>query len=78
MTKASELSKEQIEKVLQVLADTFADEAIEIEDKQPLLIALDEMRKLPLFAGENRINIPDPTPISLSHHTETFAKSQST
>lgn len=77
LTKAGELSKEQVNKVLQVLADTFADEAIEIEDKQPLLLALDEMRKLPNFAGENRINIPDPTPISLSHHTETFAKSQS-
>lgn len=77
LSKAGELSKEQVDKVLQVLADTFADEAIEVEDKHPLLLALDEMRKLPNFAGENRINIPDPTPISLSHHTETFAKSQS-
>lgn len=77
LTKAGELSKDQVEKVMQVLADTFADEAIDVEDKQPLLVALDEMRKLPLFSGENRINIPDPTPISLSHHTETFAKNQS-
>lgn len=47
-----------------------------MDDKQPLLLALDEMRKLPKFAGDNRINIPDPASISLSRHTETFVKSQ--
>ena len=77
LTKAGSLDKEQVTKVLQILADVFADEGIEIEDKQPLLLALDEMRKIPGFSGENRITIPDPTPISLSHHTETFAKNQS-
>ncbi|OHT05192.1 hypothetical protein TRFO_27126 [Tritrichomonas foetus] len=77
LTKAADLSSDDVKKVLQVLADVFADEAIEIEDKQPLLLALDIMRKIPSLSKDKILPIPDPTPISLSHHTETFAKTQS-
>ena len=59
LIKANDLPKDTIKKVLQVLADIFADETFDIEEKQSLLLALDEMRKLPSFAGENRILIPD-------------------
>lgn len=76
LIKANDIPKDAVKKVLQVLADIFADETFDIEEKQPLLLALDEMRKLPSFAGDNRILIPDSTPISLSHHTETFAQGQ--
>lgn len=57
---------EDRKKILQALADVFADEAI--EDKKLLLLALDRIR------CSEKIDIPDPTPFSLSHDSETFAK----
>ena len=62
----SELSPEDEKHALQALADVFADEAI--EDKKLLLMALESVRT------SKKINIPDPTPFSLSHDSETFAK----
>lgn len=53
-------------KILQALADVYADEAI--EDKKLLLIALNSVM------NEQNIDIPDPTPFSFSHDSETFSK----
>ena len=61
-----ELSADDEKHALQALADVFADEAI--EDKKLLLMALESIRT------SKKINIPDPTPFSLSHDSETFAK----
>jgi hypothetical protein len=60
-----ELNAEEEKKALQALADVFADEAI--EDKKLLLLALESIRCI------RKIEIPDPTPFSLAHDSETFA-----
>lgn len=70
------LTPEQLSRTLQILADVFADETIDFDSKKPLLLALDRMRKKPEFAGDKFFSIPDPTPISVTHHQEGFAKGQ--
>ncbi|KAH0786488.1 hypothetical protein GPJ56_009559 [Histomonas meleagridis] len=75
LTKATELTDEEFEKVMQVLVDVYADEQIDFESKRPLLFALNELRLNPKFKG--KLKIPEPTPFSTTHASETFAKTQS-
>ena len=71
MAKYETMAEEQMSKMLQVLADTFTDETMDWEEKKPLLLALDMMRKKVQFV------VPDPTPMSTTHLQEGFAKNQS-
>lgn len=68
---ASEMNPEQYKKIMQLVADVFTDEAV--DEKRPLLLGLDAMRRDPHFIDGN-LNIPDPTPKSRTHDNETFSK----
>ena len=74
LTMSETLTPEQLKRTMQVLADVFADDRIDFDEKRPLLIALDAMRRKPAFAGDKFFAIPDPTPISKTHHQEGFTK----
>ena len=76
LTKIEEVPKDKLNKFMQILADVYADEQIEFESKKPLFFALNVMRTKPIFKGD-KLRIPDPTPYSTTHASETFAKTQS-
>ena len=75
LTKIEEVPKDKLNKFMQILADVYADEQIEFESKKPLFFALNVMRTKPIFKGD-KLRIPDPTPYSTTHASETFAKTQ--
>ena len=64
--KIAEMDAARAAKTLQALADVYADESL--TEKQSLLFVLDHLRK------QGELKIPDPTPFSLSHDSETFSK----
>ena len=70
---ADKLNDEKRKVLLQKVADLYADE--NVAEKVPLLIGLDVMRRLPIFAGKQNV-VPDPTPVSTSHLNEGFAKNK--
>lgn len=76
ITKAEQVPNDKFEKFIQILSDVYADEQIEFESKKPLFFALNVLRTNPLFKGD-KFRIPDPTPYSTTHASETFAKTQS-
>jgi len=67
LTKFDELEINMRNKLLQSIIDAFADETT--EEKQLLYVSLF------IFGRNTKLILPDPTPIALSHHNETFAKS---
>lgn len=68
----SQLSSEQLQNLLQNVSDLYADEST--DEKRILLFGLSHLRFHSNFVETTYLILPDPTPISLSHHTETFSQ----
>lgn len=68
LAKAGELEAEAIGKVLQATVDLLADESVDLEEKKPILLGLDGLRRVA------ELHLPDATPISTTHLQEGFAK----
>jgi hypothetical protein len=68
LARACELEADAIATVLQATADLLADEGVELEEKKPILLGLDGLRRVA------ELHLPDATPISTTHLQEGFAK----
>jgi hypothetical protein len=69
LAKGPELEEVQLAKVLQMAVDFLADESTDSDDKKPIVLALDALRRA------RSLHIPDPTPIPTTHFQE-WTKSQ--
>jgi hypothetical protein len=61
---AAELDGERLARLLQLAVDVCASESVDGDEKKPVLLALDALRRV------RPLHLPDPTPISTTHLQE--------